>query len=240
MTPRLRSVRGGAGLELDLAEPRRLEQIPADLRAELPGHGLVNYFEAQAVVRTLEGLVNDPAFQAEAEGWQRRAGACGAAGCDCEVARPPAQAGPRSGQGPAVAVMALYPAQVELIGLLLRRVPALAAGRIPVELGLPAAFRQRECLAALVSLTRSHSHRAVSYGEDAQALAQALTRGVGRLILFGDPGTLVRRSQWQGPLDHLDEAAAQRERAVAAQLVSYIQGHGPHPEAFRVQEGSGT
>ena len=34
--------------------------------------------------------------------------------------------------------------------------------------------------------------------------------------------------------------AVQVERAVAAQLVGYIQGHGPHPEAFLVQEGSGT
>src|SRR5207253_1759926 len=72
--PRLRAPRGGAGLEVDLAEAVRLEQLPAEVRGALPRKGMVNYLEAQAVVRRLEALVGDPAFAAEAEGWQRRPG----------------------------------------------------------------------------------------------------------------------------------------------------------------------
>jgi superfamily I DNA and/or RNA helicase len=109
---------------------------------------------------------------------------------------------------------------------------------LDLEVGVPALFRQRECPVVLVSLTRSHTHRAVSYGEGPQALALALTRARDRLLLFGDPGTLVRRSHWQGRLDHLDETAAAREREVIAQLVRYLQGHGPHPRAFHLREGS--
>jgi hypothetical protein len=231
---RLRSVRGGAGLEIDLADARRLDQLPGDLRAALPRHGLVNYPEAQAVVRALEALVTDPAFRTEAEAWRRRAAGCQCAGqvCDPGVRA----ASPCPGHCPTLAVIALYPAQAELIGLLMQRVPALAASPVEVEVGLPSAFRQRECLTALVSLTRSHSHRAVSYGEDPQDLVQAFTRATSRLYLFGDPGTLVRRCQWQGALDQLDEAAARRERGVLDQLVRYIQGHGPHPGAFRLVE----
>ncbi len=124
--------------------------------------------------------------------------------------------------------MALYPAQAELITRLLQRVPALLASPVTVEVGPPAAFRHRECLAALVSLTRSHTHRAVPYGDGPHALALALTRAAERVILFGDPGTLARRSHWQGALDHLDDTAAERERSLAARIVRAI----PDPEAI--------
>ncbi len=136
--------------------------------------------------------------------------------------------------------MALYPAQVELLRHLIRQTPTLAKNTLPVEVGLPSAFHQRECLLACVSLTRSHTHRAVSYGEHPHVLTQALTRAASGLILFGDPGTLARRSQWHGPLDHLDELAAQREGRLVSQLVHYLQGHGPHPASFHIQEGSGV
>ncbi len=236
-SPRLRAVKGGAGLELDLADRRPIEHLPADLRAVLPRHGLVNYLEARAVVERLEALAHDPVFQSACSQWrQRRAWPCehGCASCssDCDCPLPDG--------GPAVAVMALYPAQVELIRHLIRRMPALADGSFPVEIGTPAAFHQRECLLALVSLTRSHTHRAVSYGEHPQILTHALTRATSGVVLFGDPGTLARRSQWHGPLDHLDETAAQHEAAFAAQLVQYLQGHGPHPSAFHLHESGGV
>jgi hypothetical protein len=235
--PRLRTVKGGAGLELDLGDNRPLEHLTADLRAVLPRHGLVNYLEAQAVVRRLEALANDASFLAACTRWrQRRAWPC-EHGCappssDCNCPLPDG--------GPAVAVMALYPAQVELLRHLVRRSPVLSEGRFPVEVGTPAAFHQRECLLALVSLTRSHAHRAVSYGEHPHVLAQALTRATSGLVLVGDPGTLARRSQWPSAVDHLDETAAQQEAALAAQLVQYLQGHGPHPSAFHLHESSGV
>jgi superfamily I DNA and/or RNA helicase len=136
-----------------------------------------------------------------------------------------------------VGVIALYAAQAELLRRLIERSAALAASGLSVEVGTPATFRQRECLAALVSLTRSHSHRAVTFGEGPHALALALTRAASRLQLFGDPGTLARRTQWGGPVDHLDEAAAARERALVSRLLAHLHGPAPHPPP-RPREGS--
>jgi hypothetical protein len=89
-----------------------------------------------------------------------------------------------------------------------------------------------------VSLTRSHSHRAVTFGDDPATLTLALTRAQRRLLLFGDAGTLVRRTQWEQPLEHLDIVASSRERDVVLRLVRYLQGQGSHPQAFQVREGS--
>ena len=232
--PRLRTVKGGAGLELNLADDRPLDQLPGELRAVLPRQGLVNYLEARALVQRLEALAGDCDFRAACQRWREcRAepfvhDCASLAECIC----------PRLDDSPAVAVMALYPAQAELLRHLIRQSPVLADGSIAIEVGLPSAFGQRECLLALVSLTRSHAHRAVSYGDHPHVLAQALTRATAGLILFGDPGTLARRSQWRGALDHLDESAAQQEGSVVAQLVHYLQGQGPHPAAFHLHEGS--
>jgi hypothetical protein len=232
---RMRPARGGAGLEADLADARRIDQMPADLRAALPPHGVVNYLEAQALIRCLEGLLADPSFQAAAERWhQRQAPPCEQAGEVCAARK----ASLRSAHCPAVAVIALYPSQAELISRLLQRVPALLASPVTVEVGPPGAFRHRECLAALVSLTRSHTHRAVPYGDAPQSLSLALTRAADRLIVFGDPGTLARRSHWQGALDHLDEAAGERERALAARIVAAVHGTGAVPPGFRLREGT--
>jgi hypothetical protein len=232
--PRLRSVKGGAGLEVDLADDRPLEQLPSNLRSLLPRQGLVNYLEALALVKHLETMLEDANIRLACENWrQRRSWPCehtcpSPAVCDC----------PHRNNAPAVAVIALYAAQVELLRHLIQQTPTLSRNTIAIEVGPPSAFYHRECLFSLVSLTRSHAHRAVSYGEHPLALIQALTRAASGLILFGDPGTLVRRSQWHGPLDHLDESAAQHESSLIGHLVHYLQGHSPHPWAFHVQEGS--
>jgi hypothetical protein len=199
--------KGGAGLELELTDIRHRDRLPTELRGHLPDRGLVNYLEAQAVVRTLEGLAGDPAFLAAV-------------------------------RGGGVAVLALYPAQVQLLRLLVRQSPTLSAAGLPVTIDVPEGFRQREALVVLVSLTRSHTHRAVNFGDGPHDLLLALTRARGRLILFGDPGTLARRCQWEGPLEHLDEAASQRERDVLEHLVRYLHGQGPHPTAFHLRESS--
>jgi hypothetical protein len=197
---RPRGARGGAGLEVDLADSRRIDPMPVDLRGCLPDRGLVNFLEAQAVVRYLEALLADAPFQAEAARWQR------------------------TGRGPAVAVIALYPAQAELIIRLMQRCPALAGGTVEVEVGVPGTFRQRECHTALVSLTRSHTHRAVSYGDQPASLVLALTRAARRLVLFGDPGTLARRSQWLDPVDHLDGPASLQEHGLISRLSAAVHG----------------
>src|SRR5205085_5257619 len=99
-----------------------------------------------AVVRALEAVVADPDFQSASTAWQRqRAALCQHYGEVCDAPE-------RRGHCPSVAVMALSPPQAELIRLVVRRPPALAACPVPVEVGTPAAFRQREGLAALVSL----------------------------------------------------------------------------------------
>jgi hypothetical protein len=198
-------VTGGAGLELDLAATRHGgDRLPADLRLTLPHRGVVNYFEAQTVVRVLEELLAAP----ESPG--------------------------------RVGVLALYPAQAELIRQLVRRSPKLAAAAATIEVDVPAAFRQREVDVAVVSLTRSHSHRAVPYGDGPAALLLALTRARRRLVVVGDVGTLARRVQWQGALDHLDEAAAATEVRLLSHFLRYVQGQGRHPDAFQLSEGSGA
>ncbi len=226
LAPRLRSVRGGAGLEVDLADPRRHDPLPPELRAALPRQGLVNLFEARAVVRKLETLAADPAFYAAAGAWANRK-TCASASCSTS---------PCVGRRPALAVMALYPAQAELIRLLAAQSATLAAAPVVVEISTPDAFRQRECFTALISLTRSHSHRAVPFGGDPSLLASALTRAASRLVLFGDPGTLARRCQWNGAVEHLDEASGERERGRIAQLVAYLHGEGCEPAAFGIEE----
>jgi superfamily I DNA and/or RNA helicase len=200
---------------LDLADPRHRDRLPSELRPGLPSQGLVNYLEAVAIVKAVEALVRDPALRAEL--------------------------GPREpgASPPSLAVIALYAAQAELIRCLLAQAPCLAGSGLAVEVGVPSAFRHRECQVALVSLTRSHTHRAVAFGEAPELFALALTRARRQLILFGDPGTLARRSQWQGPLDHLGEIAAGRERAVVGRLVDYLHGPGPQPPSFHLRTSSG-
>jgi hypothetical protein len=209
--PAVISRKGGAGLELNLADLRHRERLPADLLCGLPDRGFVNHAEAQAVVQMLEALAADAAARGSTP-----------------VARP------------CVAVVALYAAQVELIRRLVRQSPRLASAALPIEIGMPAAFRERDCAVVLVSLTRSHVHRAVSYGEGPQMLALALTRAQTKLVLFGDPGSLARRGQWEGPLDHLDAATAAQERALVTELVNYLQGRGTHPGTFQLREGAGA
>lgn len=228
----------GAGLETDLADPRRPDQFPSELRPLLPCQGLVNYLEAQALVRSVKDLLQDPAFLPSAKAWHRRSAATCLCGSACEP-RDPSAVAARGGHSPTVAVMALYPSQVELLRRLLETVVARAPDGVRIEVGLPSDFRQRECLAAFVSLTRSHTHRAVPFGEGPHQLALALTRAASRLWVFGDPGTLMRRCQWSGPLDHLAEDAAERERELLDRLCGIGLSEEPHA-ASRPVEDSGV
>jgi hypothetical protein len=230
----------GAGLETDLADPRRPDQLPGELRPLLPRQGLVNYLEAQALVRSVKDLLHDPAFLPTAEGWHRRRAATCLCGNACEPRDSSAVSARRGGHSPTIAVIALYPAQVELLRRLLEGVADRVPEALRIEVGVPADFRQRECLAAFVSLTRSHTHRAVPFGEGPQHLALALTRAASRLWVFGDPGTLLRRCQWSGPLDHLGEDAAERERDLLDRLCRVGLAEDGHAASSRPVEGSGV
>jgi hypothetical protein len=222
--------KGGAGLELDLASPSHLGRLPSELRGELPSRGLINYLEARAVVRALEALATDPAARQRVWTLQDETARLRRLG---SLPHPLLS-------NPTVAVLALYPAQVQLIRCLLRRSPALAGTDLAVEVDLPAAFRHREADLVMVSLTRSHAHRAVSFGDDPGALGLALTRARSSLLLFGDPGTLARRSQWQGPVDHLGAVDAERERKLVAGILGCQPVPGPSPCPSRQHEGSGA
>lgn len=200
--------REGAGLELELGVGRSHERIPGELRGLVPSRGLVNCSEAQALIRRLEALLADVEHLKA-------------------VCQPHA---------PSVAVVALYGSQVELLRRLVARSQRIQQSGVPVEVGLPAAFGQREFPIVVLGLTRSNP-RAVSFGDQAAHVVQALTRARSQVILIGDPGTLARRSQWQGRLDHLDENAARQEEVLIKDLVRYLQGKGKHAWAFHLCEG---
>jgi hypothetical protein len=68
-------------------------------------------------------------------------------------------------------------------------------------------------------------------------LSLAMTRARAGIILFGDPGTLMRRSQWDGVVDMLDEWTSLREREIVLQLVRYLRGEGPIPGVFHLCQG---
>jgi hypothetical protein len=195
IAPKMRVIKGGAGLEIDLSDPRRLADIPTEYRANLPPQGIVNIVEARAIVEMLEGMATDPAFISTNES---------------------------PGFGPMVAVISVFPVQVVLLQLMLQRSSILANSRLAVEVGTPGAFHQRDAQVVVVSLTRSHATRAVPFSDTPQSLLLALTRPAGRLVLFGDPGTMLRRSQWHGGLDHLDENVGPLEQALLGQLLSQL------------------
>jgi hypothetical protein len=125
-----------------------------------------------------------------------------------------------------IAVLSVYDAQTELIRHLLGGAALLANPPLPLHVESACRYRQRESDVVIISLTRSHRHRAVSYGDEVGAVPLALTRARRRLVLVGDPGTLVRRTQWDGPLDHLDEATSRREKEWVAALIRQLQGQG--------------
>ncbi len=124
---------------------------------------------------------------------------------------------------PGVLVVALYKAQAELLRRLVGRSAVLQARPLALEIASAAQVRHRECDVLVVSLTRSHTHRSVAFGDDVADLAVALDAARHRLLIFGDPGTLLRRSQWHGPLDHLDAAQAHVEALRLSRLVRHIQ-----------------
>jgi hypothetical protein len=201
----------GAGLEVALSDVRHRERLPREVRPRCSA-GFANHPEAQAVVGALEALARTKAT----------AGHCGGA--------------PVSTDNGEIAVVALYPGQVELIRTLAAQSQALKSGNLAIQYGTPDVFRDREVPIVLLSLTRSPAHRAVSFGEDPRMLEVALTRARTRLILFGDAGALARRGEWTGRVDHLDEVASEREHQVVTGLLEYVRGRGEDPQAFQLRE----
>jgi hypothetical protein len=136
------------------------------------------------------------------------------------------------------AVLALYPAQAELIRNLVQQSMHLGTRANSILIGTPCVLRQREVDVVVLSLTRSHHHKAVAFGESPSALVQAMTRARRKLILVGDPANLIRRAQWSGAVDTLDSAMAAWEGELLGRLARYLQGQGRFASAFRLIEGS--
>jgi hypothetical protein len=136
------------------------------------------------------------------------------------------------------AVLALYPAQAELIRNLVQQSMHLGTRANSIVIGTPCALRQREVDVVVLSLTRSHSNKAVSYGESPATLVQAFTRARRKIILVGDPANLIRRAQWNGTVDSLDASLAAWEGQFLGRLARYLQGQGRYASAFRLFEGS--
>jgi hypothetical protein len=179
-------LRGGAGLEVDLADSRQRDRLPLEHRSHLPSRGHVNYLEAQAVVRRLARLGQEAAD------------------------------GKETGS---VAVIAFSAGQAALIRRLVEQDALLRSASLRLRIDVASGFRQDEADLVLVSLTRSHTHRAVAFAASPEELILALTRGRSRLIVFGDHGTVARRLQWEGALEGLDAGAADRERGLLSHLL---------------------
>jgi hypothetical protein len=201
-----RSSRTGLDQEINLADPLQRFNLPQDISGYLPKSGLVNYREAQRVVCILESLVSNTLGKLENGSHDPH------------------------GLIPTIGVIALYPPQVELIRRLIEQVPSLVASSVPLLVDCPEGFRGKECAIALLSLTRCHAHRTTSYGSGPESLRLALTRARQKLFIFGDPDTLIRRSQWHGIVETLDEESSAVERELISWLVSYLQSEkgGPH------------
>jgi hypothetical protein len=211
LAPRHVRPRLGAGFEVDLGDGRRLDAIGPELRSALPPRGIANLPEARLIVQTLESFAADSP--------------CFAAVGDAE---------------PHVAVLSLYPAQVELLRLLVRRSTVLADSGLRILVGLPSVLAHRECPVVCLGLTRSHANRAVPFSDDPRDLFLALTRATERLLVFGDPGTMARRSQWFGALDHLTQATGPVEQHVLIQLLSHLPERAAQARPGVVLESSGV
>jgi len=212
----------GAGLEADLADARHRDRLPAELRERIEAkRGFANLVEAQAIIRALARLARERS-NGKTIGWCGSGDARSRNGASLHPIR--------------VGVVALYQGQAQLIRLLLEPgAAALHAAGVDVHVDVPAGFDEQECAIGMISLTRSHTHRAASLGDGPPALATALTRGRCRLIFFGDVGTLARRVEWQSRLDHLDEAASKQELGMVSRLLRYIQGEGRYQRGFHLR-----
>ena len=106
-----------------------------------------------------------------------------------------------------------FPAQV----IVLRHL--LGKSRSPqVSVMEPGEAGSCECDWLVVSLTRSHVSRAVTFGESPAVLRRLVGCARRKILFAGDPGTLSRRLQWEGPVDHLDASEAAHERNWVAAL----------------------
>jgi hypothetical protein len=152
---------------------------------------VINPAEAQAVLTWLTRQLAEGPFRDEALAWHQRTGQ------------------------PAVVILSISQAQVALLRAMLGQ--AFEASL--VEAHDVEGFRGRECYAAVVSLVRSLGTQAPPFSGHPDDLVCLMTRACSRLVLFGDPGSMLRRGQWYGPLEHQDDHAGPQEQALMQSLM---------------------
>jgi hypothetical protein len=111
-----------------------------------------------------------------------------------------------------------FDAQCEL----LRKTLQLNERLQSIPVGNEAFWRTRECKTLLISLTRSHPNRAVPFAADPTILFDLMRRARSMLILFGDVGTMLRRTQWSGPCEYLNGHRAEVERQFLRRLIGQL------------------
>lgn len=129
-----------------------------------------------------------------------------------------------------VRVSSPFPQQVMVLKYL------LAKSRVPhVAVLEHDDFDRAEVDLLIISLTRSHVSRAVTFGESPAIMRQLVSTARRRILFAGDPGTLSRRLQWEGPVDHLDATEASHERSWVSALAICprvnLSRHRPTPTA---------
>ena len=175
-SPSKKTSSDGRSLEIDLTTGRGSERVPKELLAGLACQGFANYLEAQAVVRTLERLI-----QKKDEGGRRK----DEQDSDSSFILHPSSL--------SLTVIAFHAGQVELIRRLLARSASLAG--LPINVGLPGDFVHEQFRVAVISLTRSTGQRSGLFASSATDPYLAMTRASEQLILVGDPDTLMRWGQ---------------------------------------------
>ncbi len=179
--------RGGAGYEINLADPRQRELLPDELARMLPQQGFANLPEAQAIADLVRQLPRDRSLF----------------------------------------ITAAYPAQAQVLQ------HYLPGDKRVVD---PSALLHSECDVLIISLTRSHVSRAVTFGEEPSLLPRLFARARSRLILVGDPGTLARRVQWEGAIDDFDAISGEKERRWVNSLLRLIPSR--NTPSARVPQGA--
>jgi len=129
-----------------------------------------------------------------------------------------ARAFARTSSDKELVLTALYPSQVQL----LRELAAEAPLPENVKILAPGEISSHGANVLMIGLARSHASRAVPFGETPELILRLVTLARERLIVFGDPATLIRRSQWDKPLDPLDASASDREIRWVTGLVDAV------------------
>ncbi len=195
--------------EIDLSDPRQRQRLPLDLQMRLPPRGFVNLAEAEAIIQRLRQ------FQQGVESPEP--------GSQCRSAT--------------LAVLSWNQPQVLVLATLWEKsCPDQVA--FSVTFATTAEFREREADVVLLSLCRHSEQPGVVYAEHASHWRHALMAARSHLLVFGDLGTLSRRSRNRdlGP----SQGETAQEQAIAARLLKQIEEQERRPRPLLTPQEART